>query len=382
MNDEFDMKGASGDARDDGNGQDGLLGSETLKEIPNPYQSAHEADGGDAGKAPKEERTDSGEVHNPSAQAEPEKKKKASGTINKIIMIIAVIVFLITAGALIKNYVEIRQNQSNMEKLAEQVGIDETEVDNTKVGEDGILEKYRSAYNQNNDLVGWIKVPNTTINHPVVQAGNNSQYLRRDFYGTYDKRGTVFMDYRDHADNLCKNTILYGHNFLDSTMFSDLEKYKSIDFYKASPVIEFNTIYKNYKWKVFAVFMTNADAADDNGYVFNYIYPFMTDDNFEDYIEELAQRSLYFTGVDVRKTDKILTLSTCTRDMDIKGNGQTNARLVVVARLVRSGESESVNTSAVIANDNPRYPQIWYTAHNLNNPFVNAYRWFPEGVEY
>lgn len=381
MNDEFDMKGASGDAKDGESVQDSLSRNETLKEIPNPYQSADKTDSGTA-DASKQEQPADGEVHNAGAQGEPKKKSRASRTINRIIMIIAIIVFLITAGALIKNYVEIKENQSDMEKLAEQVDKDETEVDNTAVGEDGILEKYRSAYNQNSDLVGWIKVPNTTINHPVVQAKNNSQYLRRDFYGAYDKRGTVFMDYRDHADNLCKNTILYGHNFLDSTMFSDLEKYKSIDFYKTAPVIDFNTIYKNYKWKVFAVFMTNADEADDNGYVFNYIYPFMTDDNFDDYIGELAQRSLYFTGVDVRKTDKILTLSTCVRDMDIKGNGQTNARLVVVARLVRSGESESVNTSSVLANDNPRYPQIWYTAHKLDNPYVNAYRWFPEGVEY
>ncbi len=381
MNDEFDMKG-NGGVRDSENGKDSLSRNETLKEIPNPYQSAHTVDGGDTEKTPKEEKPADGEVHNASAQGEPKKKGRASRTINRIIMIIAIIVFIITASALIKNFVEIRENQSNMANLAEQVAQKETEVDNTAVGEDGILEKYRSAYNQNNDLVGWIKVPNTTINHPVVKAKNNSQYLRRDFYGAYDKRGTVFMDYRDHADNLCKNTILYGHNFLDSTMFSDLEKYKSIDFYKTAPVIDFNTIYKNYKWKVFAVFMTNADEADDNGYVFNYIYPFMTDDNFDDYIDELAQRSLYFTGVDVRKTDKILTLSTCVRDMDIKGNGQTNARLVVVARLVRSGESESVNTSSVIANDNPRYPQIWYTAHKLDNPYVNAHRWFPEGVEY
>ncbi len=380
MNDEFDMKG-NGGAQDGERDRDSLSRNETLKEIPNPYQSAHGADGG-TDEAPKDEQPADGEVHNVSAQPEPKKKGRASRTINRIIMIIAIIVFIITASALIKNYVEIKKNQTDMESLAEQVAQKETEVDNTKVGEDGILEKYRSAYNQNNDLVGWIKVPNTTINHPVVKAKNNSQYLRRDFYGAYDKRGTVFMDYRDHADNLCKNTILYGHNFLDSTMFSDLEKYKSIDFYKTAPVIDFNTIYKNYKWKVFAVFMTNADEADDNGYVFNYIYPFMTDDNFDDYIDELAQRSLYFTGVDVRKTDKILTLSTCVRDMDIKGNGQTNARLVVVARLVRSGESESVNTSSVIANDNPRYPQIWYTAHKLDNPYVNAHRWFPEGVEY
>ena len=108
----------------------------------------------------------------------------------------------------------------------------------------------------------------------------------------------------------------------------------------------------------------------------------MTNDNFEALVDEIKVRSLYFTNVDVNKNDKILTLSTCTRDMDVKGNGETNARFVVVARLVRDGESETVDVSKTIKNDNPRYPQIWYDTHGLPNPYAFAERWFPEGVEY
>jgi len=337
----------------------------------NPYQD----------EKPQEDiETDGNEDSEQEAVAATPKKKKKMKTVDKVIMIIAIIVFLISLGVILKTVYDITLNKKQTEDIA---GLVSDSVEETReYGDDGILEKYRSAYNANNDLVGWIVVPNTSINHPVVQGKNNEYYLRRSFYGDYQKRGTVFMDYRDHAKPLCKNTILYGHNFLDSTMFADLEKYKDIEFYKTSPVIQFDTIYEKHKWKIVGVFLTNADDKDDNGYTFNYIYPFMTNDNFEAFMDEVKVRSLYFTNVDVNKNDKILTLSTCTRDMDIKGNGETNARFVVIARLVRDGESETVDVSKTVKNDNPRYPQIWYDAHGLSNPYVYADRWFPEGVEY
>ncbi len=341
--------------------------------LDNPYQDKKE-------EPEIQENSNTPDNSSSLTEEQPTAVKKKMRTVDKVIMIIAIIVFAVSLAVIIKTVTEVGINKRQNKDLASLV--DGSEQVTNEYGADGILEKYRSAYNANSDLVGWIVVPNTSINHPVVQSSDNNYYLRRSFYKAYQRRGTIFMDYRDHADTLCKNTILYGHNFLDSTMFADLEKYKDIEFYKTSPVIQFDTIYHKYKWKIISVFYTNAEDKDDNGYTFNYIYPFMTNDNFEDYIQELAIRSLYFTNVDVKKTDKILTLSTCTRDMDIAGNGETNARFVVVARLVRDGESESVDTSKTVKNDSPRYPQVWYDAHGLTNPYVYANRWFPEGVEY
>lgn len=216
-----------------------------------------------------------------------------------------------------------------------------------------------------------------------MHGSDNNYYLRRSFYGSYERRGTPFVDYRNTITDgeFDTNTIIYGHNYLDSTMFSDVEKYKDIEFWKENPVIEFNTIYHDYKWKVIAVFLTNADEKDDNGYVFNYIYPFMSGENYAEYFDEIASRSLYSTGIDVNTDDKILTLSTCTRDMDISTRrGETNARCVLVARLIRDGESEEVDTSLATVNENPRYPQIWYDKYKKANPYKNAERWYPKGV--
>lgn len=303
------------------------------------------------------------------------KHSKLSRTANIVITVIAVLVLVVAGAFCIKYFVEFYQSKNQNDALAALV----TESEETYPAEPAFVQpKYRSLYNENNDFVGWITVPNTAINHPVVQGEDNSYYLRRDFYKQYLRRGTIFMDYRNDPENLNVNTILYGHNYLDSTMFSDLEKYKDIEFYKTAPVIEFNTIYGDYKWKVFAVFLTTASPELDNGYVFNYIYPFMTESSTEEFIAEVAKRSLYDTGVDVLPTDKILTLSTCTRDIDITRK-QEDARCVVMARLVRAGESETVDTSKATVNPEPKYPQLWYDKFGLENPYRNDEKWYPRG---
>ena len=87
-----------------------------------------------------------------------------------------------------------------------------------------------------------------------------------------------------------------------------------------------------------------------------------------EYVSEIDQRKLYSTGVDIKPTDKILTLSTCNYDWDAQ-------RLVVVARLVREGENPSVDTSLAKKNENPRYPQIYYDQKGITNPYRDAKKW-------
>jgi len=306
------------------------------------------------------------------------RKKKSGGVVNRLITVIAVLVLLVAGGICVKYFHDIYVSKKQSQNITD---LTTQPAENYPAEPAFVQPRYRAAYNENNDLVGWITVPNTTIDHPVMQSEDNEFYLRHDFYKAYLRRGTIYMDYRNNAETLNKNTILYGHNYLDSTMFSDLEKYKDAEFYKTAPVITFNTIYKDYKWKVFAVFLTTASAELDNGYVFNYIYPFMTAESFAEFIVEVDKRSLYHTDVEVLPTDKILTLSTCTRDMDLSPRKQQDARCVVMARLVRDGEDASVDVSAVQINENPKYPQLWYDKHKTANPFRNEEKWYPRGED-
>lgn len=83
-----------------------------------------------------------------------------------------------------------------------------------------------------------------------------------------------------------------------------------------------------------------------------------------DYIAEVDKRKLYTTGVDILPTDKIVTLSTCCYDFK-------DARLVVVGRLLRSGEAAAVNTNLVSINENPKFPQAYYDKKGMDNPYKN-----------
>lgn len=308
-------------------------------------------------------------------QKKPKRKSRAGTVVNRIIIVLALLILLVAGVICFRYYHDVYTNKKAAQDIAKLVPTTPEETYPAEPAE--VQPKYRAAYSENQDLVGWITVPNTTINHPVMQSGDNEFYLRHDFYKAYLRRGTIFMDYRNSLEEFDKNTVLYGHNYLDSTMFSDLEKYKDIEFYKTSPVIEFNTIYADHKWKVFAVFLTTASPELDNGYVFNYIYPTMTDENFADFIAEVSKRSLYQTDVEVLPTDKILTLSTCTRDMDLSRRKQEDARCVVMARLVRDGEDEAVDVSQASVNENPKYPQLWYDKFNLKNPYRDDEKWYP-----
>lgn len=238
---------------------------------------------------------------------------------------------------------------------------------------EGMNPAYADLYAANQEMVGWLKIENTKyINFPIVQAKNNEKYLGLDFYNRKTNYGNPFLDFRNNRKELDRNTIVFGHHMRSGDQeFSELTDYLTIDGFKRNPVIDFSTLYANYKWKVYAVFLTNSKAEHDNGYIFNYIFTNLdSDDKFMEYVSEIDQRKLYSTGVDIQPTDKILTLSTCNYDWDAQ-------RLVVVARLLREGEHPSVDTSLAKKNENPRYPQIYYDKKGIANPYRDAEKWKP-----
>ena len=246
--------------------------------------------------------------------------KKINIILLSIILIAAVIV---GTGLYYNNHIEVKEKTT----------ADISSSNETKVS------KYQSYMDKNSDFVGYIKIDGTHIDYPVVQSSNNEYYLTHNFEKEEEARGAIYMESDCSISPLSFNTVLYGHNWLDKTMFSELVKYNDIEYYKEHPIINFDTAYDDMQWKIFAVFITNADENEDNGYIFNYIYPHLDGDNFDGYISELNKRTLYKTDVDLKSSDKILTLSTCSRAMDTK-HYRADARIVVVARLVRDGERD------------------------------------------
>ena len=301
-------------------------------------------------------------------------EKKSNSVVKKVIVAICIVVFIAVGAFLTVFFIDKYDNQA---------ANGDAETSTTDVASTEVYEKpdYSEYIDINPETVGWIKVPGTNIDYPVVQTVNNSYYMSHDFERKSDYHGAIFMDSRNNPTDLDSNTIIYGHNsYTDGKVFTPLAQYESIDFYKEHPVIEFNTLERCYKWKIYAVIITNRQPREDNGYVFNYVYPHMEAANFKGYIEELNKRTLYFTGVDVKNGDRLLTLQTCIRSLDIPGY-RAEGGIIVIARAVRPGEDPTVDTSVATKNPNPKYPQIYYDKHGLTNPYKNDQKWYPVEVK-
>jgi len=222
----------------------------------------------------------------------------------------------------------------------------------------GMISKFYSFFDINKDIRGWVKIPNTNIDYPVVQYTDNAYYLKKDFYNKDNKYGVPFLDSQNALNPNSQNLIIYGHNMNDDQMFHELIKYKDVNFYKTSPIISFDTIYGSFSWKIFAVFITNTDAKGNDTFQYRYT-GFGSSEQFMSFIADVKKRSIVSTAVDVQIDDKLLTLSTCAYDID-------NERFVVMARQVRDGEDLNVGTA--VKNPKPLYPDIWYKVNGGTKP--------------
>lgn len=158
------------------------------------------------------------------------------------------------------------------------------------------------------DFVCWINIENTNIDYPVVQGNDNSYYLHRDIYGNYLYAGTVFLDYRDDYNN-SKNLIIYGHNMKNTTMFSQLEKFKEESFFKSNPTITLTDKNGEKNYEVFAVLLVKKDYA--------YTIPnFNNDDEYNKFLNKIVDDSIFSTQNKPTSSDRILTLSTCSYEFD------------------------------------------------------------------
>lgn len=187
-------------------------------------------------------------------------------------------------------------------------------------------DKILSVKKKNSDAVGWVYVRNTLINYPVYQYKDNDYYLHKNGNKNADIHGAIFADYRCKFNSLSQNTVIYGHNMLNGSMFGSEKKYTDKKFLEENPIVEFSTSDQDRQWKIFAVFFIEP--------TFNYIEPNPSKELFTTILNKAKEKSLYkINNVDVGVDDKILTLSTCApRSMG-------NLRFVVMARLLRDGES-------------------------------------------
>lgn len=188
----------------------------------------------------------------------------------------------------------------------------------------GLLPGFAALLEQNEDMVGWIRIEGTSIDYPVVQGEDNAFYLDHGFDGKRSRSGAIFMDYRNDPGTQAgrRNIVLYGHHMKDGTMFKGLTHYLDRDFFELHRKFSFNLLNEEIEWEIFAVYTTDV--------AFNYIRTSFADDrDFAQFLQGMAGRSIYRTDILPGREDEILTLSTCDYASE-------NGRLVVQARRMQS----------------------------------------------
>ncbi len=175
---------------------------------------------------------------------------------------------------------------------------------------------------KNKDTVGWIKVNGTNINYPIVQSTDNNYYLKHAFDGSANDAGWIYADYRNDMVNFDKNTVIYGHSRLDTTMFGSLKNILESNWYdnKDNHIIKLSTPTENTLWQVFSVYTIEAES-------YYITTEFYSDEQYQTFLDTLKNRSSVTFSATVNTNDKILTLSTCK---DNFGN-----RVVMHAKLIK-----------------------------------------------
>lgn len=282
-----------------------------------------------------------------------QKKKRKALIFSDILLICAVLVFCYAGYRLVRIYLDY-QTGRNEYKALEELAAPEAEqpvtegfadsmeenlvheADSTNLNLDAFssglrFEKmvnpidFEELLEINQDVVGWLKVDAIDqINYPIVQGEDNEYYLHRTVQQTDNFAGSIFMDYTNSANFGDRNTILYGHNMKDGSMFVQLKKFRENDALEKSRYFWIYTPDYIYKYEIFSV-------AEVGLYGIEYQVSFEKPEDFEVFLENAKVQSEVQTDTEVKLTDTVVTLSTCT--------GDASTRLIVVGKRVRTYEA-------------------------------------------
>lgn len=185
------------------------------------------------------------------------------------------------------------------------------------------LSPYEALAEENPDFVGWLSIPDTPVDYPVMYTPQEPEYyLRRAFDGTSTVGGSLFIG--EGCTPGGAHVIIYGHNMSDGSMFGSLTQYAEKDYAAAHPVIHFDTLNETGEYRVLAVFYSHAYTSDEEGFRYYQYTDLSQPEVFAEYVQKAEEASLYDTGVETHPGGRLLTLSTCSYHRE-------NGTFVVVA---------------------------------------------------
>ncbi len=244
------------------------------------------------------------------------KSKKIIKWLISVILVFVLGYSLYNVYLISMEFVEI--NRQNEIVQAEYVESDNSDEEDES---DELQIKWQQLLETNQDVIGWIYIPDTKISYPVVQGDNNEKYLRHDINGKYAKTGTIFVDCHNLNPFYDFNTVIYGHNLMNnSSMFSELVKYRKQSFADSHQIIYIYLPDNSYlKYKVVSFHKVDALSTD----VYNTTVP-----DKQNFINSMEAGNRIAWDFDDEDISSVITLSTCT-------NIKENERYILHAVMVQ-----------------------------------------------
>ena len=273
----------------------------------------------------------------------PENQKgRKNSPVSRILLVVALVSALIFAGTV---FIALR-NQIALKRMAAETARETTPISTSAPAETTVptqatippttaatvppteprevLPRLQEQYEKNPDLAGWLTIPGTRIDYPVMYSPDEPErYLHANFEVSYSFAGLPFIDAA--CDPESGNRIIYAHNMLDGSMFRTLLKYQQKDFWQRNPVISFSTLYEEQEYEVVAAFYDKVYKKSDTNFKFYQFYDTSDQSSFDEAMAYYREHALYDTGVTAQCGDLFLTLVTCAYQTE-------NGRFVVVAR--------------------------------------------------
>lgn len=229
-----------------------------------------------------------------------------------ILLLICLSIFIISLYKIYDYLAQKNANKKINDSLIKKV-VTKSDKEDGKNSDDSlpISIDFSKLREENKDIVAWIYSEGTPINYPIVHTNNNSYYLSRMVNKDYNKAGTIFMDYRNNADFLDDNTIIYGHNMKSNMMFGTITNYTNQDYYENHKEMYLLTQNKNFK-----IELVSGYIVPENSNIYNL-------DNSFKFVNE---NTTFKSNVNVSNNDRFITLSTCSYEYE-------NARYVLIGIL-------------------------------------------------
>ena len=252
--------------------------------------------------------------------------------LDAILLIIGVVCLGIFAGISYYNAMEEKRSRETVEQLRSMrdIGIaprvDSSQTDTEK--QDAITTSYEWLFEANADMIGWLNIPGTQIDYPVMQTPEDEEYyLRRNFYKEKDKNGCLLMDTDSDIHMSGANLIIHGHNMKSGDMFGTLQDYQDQEYGMEHNKLYLYTRDEKREYELIAVFFSKVYLQTDQVFKYYQYFGGEDPDAFDSFYSNIKKLSLYDTGVEAEYGDEFLTLSTCAYQTK-------NGRFVVVAKRI------------------------------------------------